>query len=394
MEETILEKFDRTSIIVDLDIIRSNLCRLKENVYGKDIMAVIKTDGYGHGAYPIAKYTSDIACGYAVATAEEALCLRDNGIGSMILILGVVPVAYYTELIGADIRMTVFTRKQLDELNAIAVRLGKKAFIHVKIDTGMTRIGIRDEKEAVEFVKYAKSLDGIEVEGIFTHFAKADNADKSFSKKQYNTFINLIGELLKEGIDIPIKHCSNSAGIIDLPEYSLSMVRAGIALYGLAPSKDIDISRLSLKPALTWKSHVAFIKTVEKGCPVSYDGIFVTDKDMKVATIPVGYGDGYPRALSNKASVLINGKRARILGRICMDQLMVDVTNIDAVEEMDEVILVGAQGEDFISVEELADFTTETFNYEIICNISKRVPRLYYLNNELVYIDEHLRCHK
>lgn len=394
MEETILEKFDRTSIIVDLDIIRSNLCRLKENVSGKDIMAVIKTDGYGHGAYPIAKYTSDIACGYAVATAEEALCLRDNGIGSMILILGVVPVAYYAELIGADIRMTVFTRKQLDELNGIAVRLGKKAFIHVKIDTGMTRIGIRDEKEAVEFVKYAKSLDGIEVEGIFTHFAKADNADKSFSKKQYNTFINLIGELLKEGIDIPIKHCSNSAGIIDLPEYSLSMVRAGIALYGMAPSKDIDISRLSLKPALTWKSHVAFIKTVEKGCPVSYDGIFVTDKDMKVATIPVGYGDGYPKALSNKASVLINGKRARILGRICMDQLMVDVTDIDAVEEMDEVILVGAQGKDFINVEELADFTTETFNYEIICNISKRVPRLYYLNNELVYIDEHLRCHK
>lgn len=394
MEETILEKFDRTSIIVDLDIIRNNLCKLKENVSGKAIMAVVKTDGYGHGAYPIAKYTADIACGYALATAEEALGLRDNGIDSMLLILGVVPKAYYPELIEAGIRMTVFTRNQLDELNKVAVSLGKRAYIHVKIDTGMTRIGIRDVEEAVDFIKYSKRLEGIEVEGVFTHFAKADNADKTYSHGQYTLFNRLLSELDKEGIEIPIKHCANSAAIIDLPEYALSMVRAGIALYGLAPSKDVDIAALSLKPALTWKSHVAFIKAVEKGCPISYDGIFVTDRNMKVATIPVGYGDGYPRALSNKASVLIKGKRAKILGRICMDQLMVDITDIDDVKEMDEVILVGAQGDDFISMEELASFTTETFNYEIICNINKRVPRLYYLNNELIYIDEHLRCHK
>ncbi|MBO5228700.1 MAG: alanine racemase [Lachnospiraceae bacterium] len=394
MEETILGKFDRTSIIVDLDIIRSNLCKLKENVSGKNIMAVVKMDGYGHGAYSIAKYTSDIACGYALATAEEALGLRDNGIDSMLLILGVVPKAYYAELIEAEIRMTVFTMSQLEAVNAVAVSLGKKAFIHVKIDTGMTRIGIRDRKEAVDFIKYAIGLSGIEVEGIFTHFAKADNVDKTYAHAQYTAFHELLSELDKEGIDIPIKHCANSAAIIDLPEYSLSMVRAGIALYGLAPSADVDISGLGLCPALTWKSHVAFIKTVEKGCPISYDGIFVTDRDMVVATIPVGYGDGYPRALSNKASVLIKGQRARILGRICMDQLMVDITDIEGVKECEEVVLVGAQGKDMITMEELAALTTETFNYEIICNINKRVPRLYYLNNELVYVDEQLRCHK
>ncbi len=394
MEETILEKFDRTSIIVDLDIIRSNLCKLKKNVSGVDIMAVVKTDGYGHGAYPIARYTADIACGYALATAEEALGLRDNGIDSMLLILGVVPKAYYAELVEAGIRMTVFTRTQLLDINEAAVSLGKKAFIHVKIDTGMTRIGIREAEEALDFIKYAKTLEGIEVEGIFTHFAKADNADKEFAHKQYELFEKILAKLSKEGIDIPIKHCANSAAIIDLPEYALSMVRAGIALYGLAPSKDVDIKALSLKPALTWKSHVAFIKNVEKGCPISYDGTFITDKDMVIATIPVGYGDGYPRALSNKASVLIKGQRAPIVGRICMDQLMVDITEIAGVAEMEEVILVGSQGEDSISMEELAELTTETFNYEIICNINKRVPRLYYLNNELIFIDEHLRCHK
>lgn len=394
MEETILGKFDRTSIIVDLDIIRSNLCKLKENVSGKNIMAVVKMDGYGHGAYPIAKYTSDIACGYALATAEEALGLRDNGINSMLLILGVVPSAYYSELIEAGIRMTVFTRTRLDELNNVAVSLGRKAFIHVKIDTGMTRIGIRDMREAVDFIKYAKGLEGIEIEGVFTHFAKADNADKTYSHAQYKLFNTLLSELDKEGIDIPIKHCANSAAIIDMPEYALSMVRAGIALYGLAPSNDVNIKELGLKPALTWKSHVAFIKKVEKGCAISYDGIFVTDRDMVVATIPVGYGDGYPRALSNKASVLIKGQRARILGRICMDQLMVDITDIEGIEEREEVVLVGAQSDDTITMEELAAFTTETFNYEIVCNINKRVPRLYYLDNELVYVDEQLRCHK
>ena len=361
MEETFLGKFDRTSISVDLDRIRNNLLELKRNAGGKDIMAVVKTDGYGHGAYAIAKHTSDIVCGYALATAEEALGLRDRGIGGILLILGVVPEAYYKELIEAEIRMTVFTKTMLDSINKVADSIGKKAYIHVKIDTGMSRIGLRDKNEIVEFIRYAKGLAGIEVEAVFTHFAKSDNADKTFAIKQYEQFEDVLMALENENIDVPIKHCANSAAIIDLPMYAMDMVRAGIALYGLDPSPSVKADKLGLKPALSWKSHVAFIKTVEKGCPVSYDGIFVTERETVIATIPVGYGDGYPRALSNKGYVLIAGKKAPIIGRICMDQLMVDITDIgaDKVKEKDEVILIGSMGDENITVEELAGLTTE-----------------------------------
>lgn len=392
METINVKKYERTNVSVDLTAVRHNLLQLKSNLpEGVKLMAVVKTDGYGHGAFAIAKYTQDIIDGYAVATAEEALSLRrHNIIDKMILILGVVTEAFYEELIKAEIRIPVFDIETVDKLNNIACRIGKKAVVHVKVDTGMSRIGIRSREEVIDFVEYINNLPGIYMEGIFTHFAKADNKDKSATKVQYDKFTALLSELEVKNINIPIRHCANSAATIDLPEYALDMVRAGIALYGLAPSGDVDITKLGIKPVMSWYSHVAYIKKLEAGCPISYDGTFVTEKDTVVATIPVGYGDGYPRAVSNKGYVLIRGKRAPILGRICMDQFMVDVTDIEGVSVKDEVVLIGSAGEECITVDDIADIAKSTFNYEIICNINKRVARLYYLDNELVHVAEYI----
>ena len=392
METINVKKYERTNVSVDLTAVRHNLLQLKSNLPDKvKLMAVVKTDGYGHGAFAIAKYTQDIIDGYAVATAEEALSLRrHNIIDKMILILSVVTEAFYEELIKADIRIPVFDREPVDKLNDIARRIGKKAIVHVKVDTGMSRIGIRDEKEVIEYIEYLNTLEGIYTEGIFTHFAKADNKDKTYTRLQYERFIDILSKLKAKNINIPICHCANSAATIDLPEFSLDMVRAGIAIYGLEPSGDVDITMLGLKPVMSWYSHVAYIKKLGAGCPISYDGTFVTEKETVVATIPVGYGDGYPRALSGKGYVLIRGHKAPILGRICMDQFMVDVTDIEGVLVKDEVVLIGSSGDECITVEEMADIAQSTFNYEIICNISKRVARLYYLDNELVHVAEYI----
>ena len=392
MEAINVKKYERTNVSVDLTAVRNNLLRLKSNLPdGVKLMAVVKTDGYGHGAFAIAKYTQDIIDGYAVATAEEALSLRrHNIIDKMILILGVVTEAFYEELIKADIRIPVFDRDTVDKINVVAARVGKRAVVHVKVDTGMSRIGIRSKEEALDFIEYLNGLQGIYVEGIFTHFAKADNKDKTATTLQYDRFKEILAELENRNISIPIKHCANSAATIDLPEYALDMVRAGIALYGLAPSGEVDIARLGIRPVMSWYSHVAYIKRLEAGCPISYDGTYITKRDTVVATIPVGYGDGYPRALSNKGYVLIKGKKAPIIGRICMDQFMVDVTDIEDVSVKDEVILIGCAEGEAITVDELADIAQSTFNYEIICNINKRVARLYYLDGELVHVAEYI----
>lgn len=392
MEDIDIKKYERTNVAVDLSAVRNNLLCIKRNI-PKDtkLMAVVKTDGYGHGAYAIAKYTQDIADGYAVATAEEALSLRRHDIADkMILILGVVTETFYEELINDNISITVFDRDTVDKINAVAVKTGKKALVHIKIDTGMSRIGITDKNAAVEFAKYISGLDGIFIEGIFTHFAKADSRDKTYALTQYKRFEEILYKLREEKISIPVCHCSNSAASIDLPEYSLDMVRVGIALYGLYPSSDVDISKLGIKPVMSWHSHVAYVKTLDKGCPVSYDGTYVTDRKTVVATIPVGYGDGYPRALSNKGYVLIRGRRAPIIGRICMDQFMVDITDIENVKVKDNVVLIGNDGSERITVEDMADLDESIFNYEIICNINKRVARLYYLNGELVHVAEYI----
>ena len=262
------------------------------------------------------------------------------------------------------------------ELSKAAVRAGKTLKIHIKIDTGMTRIGYRNVGTDVPEILEISRLAGIEVEGIFTHFARADETDTTPARIQYEKFQEFLHALAEEGLSIPMKHCSNSAGIIRMQEANLDAVRAGIILYGLYPSPEVEQEPVPLKPLMSLRSHIAYIKTVEPGVEISYGGIFTTTRKTRVATIPVGYADGYARGLSNKGSVLIHGKRAPILGRVCMDQFMVDVTDIPEARELDQVTLLGKDQEDCITMEELGNLSGR-FNYEFACCISKRVPRVY-----------------
>jgi len=264
-----------------------------------------------------------------------------------------------------------------EELSETAVRLRKALKIHIKVDTGMTRIGIRPDEEGVLFVKRLMELPGIEIEGIFTHFARADEKDKTSARAQFEAFTAFTERLERElSLYIPLKHCANSASIIELPETQLDMVRAGIILYGLWPSDEVNRETVKLRPLLSLYSHIVSVREVPAGTSVSYGGTYVTDKRRRIATVPVGYGDGYPRGLSGKGTVLIRGRRAPVCGRICMDQFMVDVTDIEGVKEGDLVTLIGSDGGERITMEELGELSGR-FNYELACNLSGRVPRIY-----------------
>ena len=251
----------------------------------------------------------------------------------------------------------------------------------------MTRLGFRDTEESIEEIKEIAALKGVKIEGIFSHFACADEEDKTSAHNQLNRFLKFVNRLEEEGVTLPIKHISNSAAIIDMPEAKLNMVRSGISTYGLYPSEEVNKEQLKLTPALELKSHVSYVKDVEPGVGVSYGSTYITKRRTKIATIPVGYGDGYPRQLSSKGRVLIHGKSAPILGRVCMDQFMVDVTHIDNIKQGDSVTLIGRDGDQFISVEEVGALVN-SFNYEIICNIGKRIPRIYSYQNKIYELKE------
>ena len=254
----------------------------------------------------------------------------------------------------------------------------------------MSRIGFKDDEESIEIIKKIKALPNIEIEGIFTHFACADEADKTSANRQFQRYMDFVEKLEQEGVTIPIKHVSNSASIIDLEDYQLDMVRSGIMTYGLYPSEEVNKEKIKLTPALSLKSHIIYIKEVEAGVGISYGSTFVTQRKSKIATIPVGYADGYPRALSSKGRVLIRGQYAPIVGRICMDQFMVDVTDIKGVQELDDVTLVGKDGENGITVEEVSK--EHSFNYEFICGLTRRVPRVYYKNGKIRQIVDYLNA--
>lgn len=385
-----LKRYQRVYAAVDLSAILYNMERMHSHISPETMMmGVIKTDGYGHGAIQIGRELEKLpyVFGYAVATAEEALLLRQGGLQKPVLILGYTFPYSYEALIDQEIRAAVFREDTLEELSACAKRLGKKAKVHIKVDTGMSRVGIRPDEEGLSFLQKACRLPGIEIEGIFTHFARADEKDKTSARTQLSVFCSFV-EKAEEltGIVIPVKHCSNSAGILELPEANLSLVRAGITLYGLSPSEEVPKEILTLRPALSLKSHLVYVKEVEAGTPVSYGGTFVTEKRTRIATIPVGYGDGYPRSLSGKGHVLIRGRRAPILGRVCMDQFMVDVTDIPEAKEGDEVTLIGKDGGEELSMEELGALSGR-FNYELACDLGKRIPRIYYKDGR-VYTTE------
>lgn len=344
---------------------------------GVKLMAVIKADAYGHGACRVGKYLESKVDYFAVATLEEALELRESGITRPILILSYISPSQYPELVEHNITQTIDSPEQADALEAAAARAGVRARIHIAVDTGMTRIGFQVTEEEADRVARIAQLPHLEMEGIFTHFSCADQEDKTYCGMQLEKFERMCRYLEERKVKIPIRHICNSAGIMEFDGYRFDMVRSGIVTYGLYPSEEVQKDRLNLIPAMEWKAHVIHVKDVEAGVSVGYGATYTTSRPVtRIATVSVGYADGYPRALSGKGSVLIHGKRAPILGRVCMDQMMVDVTEIPDVKVEDVVTLVGHDGNASISMEEIAD-PAMRFNYEMVCSVGKRVPRIY-----------------
>ena len=370
-------KKNRVYAGIDLDALRYNMESMHKNIKeGTKIAAVIKADAYGHGALTVAKTIEDLPYlwGFAVATADEANLLLKNGCAKPILILGISFPEHYEMIVEKEIRPAVCEYAAAKALSDIAVEKQKTCHIHIKIDTGMSRIGLQVTEESADLIADIARLPNIEIEGIFTHFAQADEYDKTPTQKQIARFKDMIALLEARGVKIKIHHCSNSAGIVEIPEANMDMVRAGITLYGMWPSEEVA-HNIALKPVMSLKSHIAFIKTLEKGRKISYGGIYETPSDRRIATIPVGYADGYARGLSNKGYVLIHGQKAPICGRVCMDQFMVDVTDIPQAKEGDPVTLLGKDHDACITMEELGALSGR-FNYEFACLITPRVPRI------------------
>lgn len=387
-----MKQHSRVFARVNLDAIAYNMEQMKRRIGDEaQIIAVIKMDGYGHGAVPIANMfeTEEYIWGYATASLEEAVVLRKAGIQKPILVLGCIFPEQYEEMLRYDIRATIYMEEMAAGMSEAASKLRKTAGFHIKIDTGMGRLGFQPNQESVEKILNISRLPNIEIEGMYTHFAKADETEKDYTMEQHEKFVWMKEALKATGIHITYYHCDNSAGIIDFPDMKHNLVRAGISTYGMYPSDEVCQDAVDLKPSLELVSHVTFVKEVEAGTAISYGGTFVTPAKMKVATIPVGYGDGYSRGLSNKAEVLIHGRRARILGRVCMDQFMVDVTDIPNVQFMDQVVLIGRDGDESISVEELSSICGR-FNYEFVCCLGRRIPRVYTKGGKVVEQIEYL----
>lgn len=381
-EEVYSEKYYRVYATIDLDTISENIKAAKDTLKnGTKIMAIIKADGYGHGAVPIARELNDLVDTYGVAIVEEGIELRNSGIDKPILILGYTAVEQLNEVIAYDITQTVFQFEIAKQMDEEAKRQGKVAKVHIKIDTGMGRIGYQPCRESIDEIIKISKLEHIDIEGIFTHFACADMKDKTSADEQLATFVRFTTELAEAGVNIRLKHASNSAGIVDMNYANLDMVRCGITTYGLYPSEEVNKYNLAIKPAMELKTHISYVKELEAGHGIGYGSTFVTDKLMRIATIPVGYGDGYSRALSNRGRVLIHGKSAPIVGRVCMDQFMIDVSDIPEVAQGDVVTLIGRDGSEEITVEEIGCLSY-SFNYEVVCNVGKRIPRIYYKNGK------------
>lgn len=373
----------RTEAAIDLDAAEHNFnvtrAKLPENV---KLLCVIKADAYGHGAVPLAKLFEGRADFYGVACIEEAIELKKAGIKTPVLILGAVPKEFYSDIVKYDIRVPIFNLEDAKALSAEAVKQSKTAPFHFCVDTGMSRIGFQVNKESADACLEITKLPNIEAEGLFSHFATADEKDLSKAIAQRDKFKEFIKLFEERGINIPIKHINNSAGIMNFDEY-FDMCRMGIILYGLYPSHEVDENLLKIKPVMEWRAHITHIKELEPGREISYGGTYKTGETRRIATIPVGYADGYPRCLSNKGKVLINGEFAPITGRVCMDQFMVDITGIDA-KVGDTVVLVGKSGSKELSMEEVSE-SAYSFNYELPCRVARRVPRTYYRDGKFLF---------
>lgn len=365
---------------IDLKAISHNVRELRRITRRQaKLMAVVKADGYGHGAVEIANEAlkSGAEC-LGVARIEEGVLLRKAGIGVPIMVFGYTPVAFTNKLMAFQLIQSTPTTDYAQRLSEAAVAHGSRVKIHVKIDTGMGRLGFQvdEEKRAVKDIASIFRMPGLKVEGIFTHFASADAADKSYTLKQLERFHNLLDRLGRAGLEFPIRHAANSAALIDLLQSHMDMVRPGIALYGLYPSEDVDKSRIELIPAMTLKTRVAQVKKVLKGFHVSYGSTFVTDHPTRIATVSIGYADGYDRLLSSTGLMLVHGQKAPVVGRVCMDLTVLDVGHISDVCQDDEVVVFGKQGGGLVSADEIAA-QLKTINYEIVTSLTRRVPRVH-----------------
>ena len=379
--------FDSTRVKIDLDAIASNMDAIREKA-GVPVMAVVKADAYGHGAVQVARLLQDKCAFFCVSSILEAMELRQAGLSTPILILGHTPADAFPTAIREGIRPTIYRMEDALALSKAAQFLELPARFHFAVDTGMSRIGFQVNEEDADICARIASLPGLFAEGLFSHFATADCADLSRAEQQAERFAEFDGMLRRRGVKVPIRHLNNSAGLMNFAT-PYEMVRSGIITYGMYPSDEVDPGRLALRPALQWLSRVTHVKTLPAGREISYGGTYVTKADTVVATIPVGYADGYRRNLSGKFYVLIHGQKAPILGRICMDQMMVDVTHIPGVQVGDRVTLVGADGEETITMEQISA-QADSFNYEFVCGISRRVPRLYVQGGKTIHTVHYL----
>ncbi len=374
-----MDPYTRVRAEISLDALTHNFKEIEHNLKeGTKILAVVKADAYGHGAVPVSRHLEGLESiwGFAVATPEEAMELKSAGIQKPVLILGIVFPQNFEELIRHEVRLAVSDLSFALALNDAARRCGRKAFVHLALDTGMTRIGFRHTEDCLDEIEKISRLPEIYIEGAFTHFARADEEDRSPALVQLSVYQDILSDLEKRGISVPMRHTANSAGIIRVPEAQTELVRSGIINYGVYPSEEVERDVVRLRPVMSIKSHVTFVKAVPAGVQISYGGTYTTSEERMIATIPVGYADGYPRGLSNKGHVLIHGRKAPICGRVCMDQFMVDVTDIMPVACGDEVTLLGKDGTEEITADDLGNLS-ERFSYELLCCISQRVPRVY-----------------
>ena len=377
---------------IDLDAAAHNMRQIRKHV-GPDvkIAAVVKANAYGHGSVELAKtFAENGADCFAVSSLDEAVELRRYAhIDKEIFILGHTDARRTGELLTYDIEPAVFNLKNAEFFSQEAQRLGKTLRVHIAVDTGMSRVGFQVNEFSVSEIKAIAALPNIEIRGMFTHFAVSDIKDKTFTREQYSHFRWMCKRMEEEGIHIALRHCCNSAAALELPEYYCDMVRPGIIMYGCEPSPDVDIKPYDLRPVMSLRCCIAHVKLIDAGATVSYGRHYTAPSRRKIATLPVGYADGYSRILSGKVDVLYHGHRVPQVGAICMDQCMIDVSGEANVHAGDEVVLFGRQGDSFIPIEEIAA-ACGTINYEIMCNISRRVPRVYMKNGKVVGREEYL----
>ena len=379
----------RTQARIDLDAVEYNCSNVRAKLPDDcKLLGVIKADAYGHGAVELAHLLDKKCDFFGVACIEEAVELKKAGVKAPVLILGYVDSNVYDLVVKYDVRIPIFSMESAVALSDEAVRQGKTVPFHFCIDTGMSRIGFQVNEQSADMCKEITLLPNIEAEGLFSHFATADEADLTKAKAQREKYKAFVKMLEDRGVNIPVKHLNNSAGIMNFDEY-FDMCRMGIILYGLYPSEEVDKSLLDIKPVMSWLTHITHIKTLEPGREISYGGTYKTTEPRVIATIPVGYADGYPRCLSNKGRVIINGQYANIVGRVCMDQFMVDVTDVKGVNLNSTVTLVGSDGDACLSMEEVSN-SAHSFNYELPCRVARRVPRVYYKNGEIVKVVNYL----